>query len=105
MGIREACIPSFLFEDLQAQGQDVRIALARYFEIPLDAWMASWFDERRWIWHFRFSHASWPDRGNNPPEEIWDYGFEHAHLMELGCRVPLSDFACEHGRRFRPERG
>lgn len=89
-----------IVEDLKSSGRDFRMSLARYFEVPLDAWMGSWFDERRMVWCLRLSHPSWPDTGVNPPEEQWDYGLEHAHLMELGCRVPVTDFACEHGRRL-----
>lgn len=96
MGIRRAFVPLLIVEDLQSSGRDLRISFARYFEVPLDAWMSTWVDQRRWGWCIRFSHPSWPDRGVNPPEEQWDYGWEHGHLMDLGCDVPRSHFACEH---------
>ena len=101
MGIRQAVLPWRLIEDLTSSGREFRISLARYFEVPLDAWMGILFDERRQVWYLRLSHPSWPENGVNPREEQWDYGLEHAHLMDLECRVPLTDFACEHGRGLR----
>ena len=106
MGFRWAFIPLMIIGDVQASGRVFRIALARYFQVPLDAdllvyAMAEDFDDKGPVgWHLRLCHPSFPDRGDHPPEEQWDYGLEHSHLMEFGCDVPLSDLACEHGRSF-----
>ena len=78
--------------DLAARGEDLHIALTRYFQVPLDTFLyvnpEKFFDKARWGWHLRFSDPSFPERGDNVPEEQWDYGMEHAHLMEFGCHVP-----------------
>ena len=109
MGLRLSVLPLVGAEDGQARGEDLRIALARDVLVPLHAECSvkpeDFFDSARAGWHLRLRHPSFPERGDTPPEEQWHFCLEHAHRMDLGCRVPLSDFACEHGRRFRPERG
>ena len=92
-------------ENQGSSGREFRVLLARYFEVPLDAEMAGWIDQRCGEWHLVLKHPSWPDRGANPAEEQWDYGLEHAHLMDLGCHVPVTDLACEHGRISDGQRG
>ena len=105
MGLRQAFVPAFIAEDFGGRHSHLFfMAIVRYFQVPLDVQMASWFDNKRSGWHLRLRHPSWPNNGVDQPEEQWDYGLEHAHLMELGCRVPLSSLACEHGRGCRPER-